>query len=118
MEYTVLLVDDHPVFRKGLQYLLDREEDMSVVGEAGDGQSAVELVAELSPDIVVMDVNTPGINGIEATKRIVSQFPGTNVVALSIHSEAQFVQNMLQAGAAGYILKETVPEELVKGIRL
>ena len=104
MKKNLLLVDDHPVFRKGLYFLLEDEEDMLVVGEAGDGKTALDLVEELSPDIVVMDVTMPGFNGIEATKRIVADFPGTLVVALSIHSEKQFVQDMLQAGASGYIL--------------
>ena len=117
MKNNILLVDDHPVFRKGLLSLLADEEGMQVVGEAGDGQTAIALVKELSPDIVVMDVSMPGLNGIEATKRIVAEFPDTLVVALSIHSERQFVQDMLQAGAAGYILKESVPEDLIKGIR-
>jgi ATP/maltotriose-dependent transcriptional regulator MalT/ActR/RegA family two-component response regulator len=117
MKKNILLVDDHPVFRKGLYSLLEDEEDMLVVGEAGDGKTALALVQELSPDIVVMDVTMPGVNGIEATKGIVADFPGTLVVALSIHSEKQFVQDMLHAGASGYILKESVPEELVKGIR-
>ena len=117
MKKTILLVDDHPVFRKGLYSLLEDEEDMLVVGEAGDGQTALNLVEELAPDIVVMDVTMPGLNGIEATKRIVAHSPGTLVVALSIHSEKQFVQDMLQAGASGYILKESVPEDLVMGIR-
>ena len=117
IQNTVLLVDDHPVFRKGLLSLLEDEEDIFVIGEAGDGQTALALVKELSPDIVVMDVAMPGINGIEATKRIVSKFPNIKVVALSIHSEKQFVLDMLQAGAAGYIEKESVPEEFVKGIR-
>ena len=117
MAHTVLLVDDHPVFRSGLRYLLEAEEDMQVVGEAGDGESALERIAELSPNIVVMDISMPGLNGIEATKRIAAEFPNTIVVALSIHAESQFVRQMLEAGAVGYILKETVPEELVKGIR-
>ncbi|MBW1749816.1 MAG: response regulator, partial [Deltaproteobacteria bacterium] len=117
MQNTVLLVDDHPVFRKGLLSLLEDEEDMLVIGEAGDGHTALELVKELSPDIVVMDVTMPGLSGIETTERIVAKFPDTKVVALSIHSEKQFVLDMLQAGAAGYILKESVPEELIKGIR-
>lgn len=117
MQSTILLTDDHPVFRKGLLFLLEDEEDMRVIGEAGDGQTALALVQELSPDIVVMDVTMPELGGIEATKRIVSKFPDTKVVALSIHSEKQFVLDMLEAGAAGYILKESVPEELVKGIR-
>ena len=117
MQSTVLLVDDHPIFRKGLLSLLEDEEDMLVIGEAGDGQAALALVRELSPDIVVMDVTMPEFSGIEATKRIVSEFPDTKIVALSIHSEKEFVLGMLQAGASGYILKESVPEDLVKGIQ-
>ena len=117
MQKTVLIVDDHPVFRKGLRSLLEDEEDMQVTGEAGDGQEALTLIGDLLPDIVVMDVTMPGLGGIETTKRITSDFPDTIVVALSIHSEKQFVQDMLQAGAAGYILKESVPEDLIKGIR-
>ena len=92
MKKNILLVDDHPVFRKGLHVLLEDEEDMLVVGEAGDGQTALDLVEELSPDIVIMDVTMPGLNGIEATKQIVVESPGTLVVALSIHSDKQFVQ--------------------------
>jgi LuxR family maltose regulon positive regulatory protein len=114
---TVLLVDDHPTFRKGLHFLLEDEDDMQVVGEAGDGQEALALIKELSPDVVVMDITMPGLNGIEATNHIASEFPDTKVVALSIHSDKLFVQDMLLAGAAGYILKESVPEDLVKGIR-
>lgn len=117
MIHTILLVDDHPVFRNGLRYLLEDEEDMQIVGEAGDGESALDRIAELSPHIVVMDVSMPGMSGIETTRRIAAEFPQTFVVALSIHAEMQFVKQMLQAGAAGYILKESAPEELVKGIR-
>lgn len=114
---TVLLVDDHPVFRRGMRSLLEDEEDIVVVGEAGDGKSALELIEKLSPEVVVMDVTMPELNGIEATKRILAQFPDTIVVALSIHAEKQFVQDMLQEGAAGYLLKDSGSEELIKGIR-
>jgi len=118
MSTSVLLVDDHPVFRKGLRLLLDEEPDMRVVGEAGDGQEAIERVRGLAPDVVVMDITMPGLNGIEATRQIVSEFSNTKVVALSIHSGKHFVEDMLRAGAAGYLLKESVPEELVNGIRI
>jgi LuxR family transcriptional regulator, maltose regulon positive regulatory protein len=114
---TVLLVDDHPVFRRGLSVLLEDEEDIQVVGEAGDGAEALALVREFLPDVVVMDITMPGMNGIEATKRLLTESPQTLVVALSIHSEKQFVRGMLQAGVSGYILKESAPEDLVKGIR-
>ena len=90
---------------------------MRVIGEAGDGQTAIERVREVLPDVVVMDITMPNFNGIDATRQIVSTFPGTRVVALSVHSGKQFVEGMLAAGAAGYILKLSAPEDLVKGIR-
>jgi DNA-binding NarL/FixJ family response regulator len=117
MQSTILLVDDHPVFRQGLHHLLEKEKDLEVVGEAGDGQEAIGKVRELSPDIVVMDINMPNLDGIEATRQILSESPDTRVVALSVHSSKRFVRDMFQAGAAGYILKESVPEEMIKGIR-
>ncbi|MCJ7499954.1 response regulator, partial [bacterium] len=117
MTTKVLLVDDHSIVRKGLRLLMEAEEDISVVGEAGDGQKAIDLVRKLSPDVVVMDITMPGLNGIEATRRIMSESPDTKVLALSIHSGKVFVQDMLGAGASGYILKESAPEELLDAVR-
>ncbi len=117
MPTTILLVDDHPLFRKGLRLLLEEEPDMRVVGEAGDGKEAIERVRELSPDIVVMDITMPNLDGREATRQILSKSPDLKVVALSIHSGKQFVEGMLHAGVAGYILKDSVPEEMIQGIR-
>ena len=117
MPTTILLVDDHPLFRKGLRLLLEEQEDIRIVGEAGDGQEAIERVRTLSPDVVIMDITMPDFNGIEATRQIVSEVPSAKVVALSIHAGKRFVEDMLQAGAAGYILKKSVPEDLVNGIR-
>ena len=117
MTTTILLVDDHPVFIKGLKSLLDDEFDMTVIGEAGDGTQALDMVRDLKPEVVVMDITMSGLNGIEATRQIVSKYSDIKVIALSIHSEKEFVEDMLKAGAIGYILKESVPEELVKGIR-
>jgi ATP/maltotriose-dependent transcriptional regulator MalT/CheY-like chemotaxis protein len=117
MPTTILLVDDHPVFRKGLRILFEDEQDIQVVGEAGDGQEAIDRVRDLSPDVVVMDINMPNFNGIEATRQIVSDFPDTKIIALSIHSGKRFIEDMLSAGAVGYILKECAPEELVNGVR-
>ncbi len=114
---TVLLVDDHPVFRKGLRMLLEDESDFSVVGEAGDGEQAIDKIRELTPDIVILDITMPGLNGIEVAQFIAGDYSDTKVVALSIHSEKRFVEDMLLAGAAGYILKQTAPEDLVNGIR-
>jgi len=117
MPATIVLVDDHPVFRQGLYHLLAKEKDLRVVGEADDGQMAIDLVRRHAPDLVVMDISMPNLDGIEATRRILSEFPGTRVVGLSVHSSKQFVSDMLQAGVAGYILKESVPEEMIEGIR-
>jgi len=117
MPTTILLVDDHPVFRKGLRILFEDEQDIKVIGEAGDGQEAIDRVRDLSPDVVVMDINMPNFNGIEATREIVSDFPDTKIIALSIHSGKGFIEDMLSAGAVGYILKECAPEELVNGVR-
>ncbi len=117
MPTTILLVDDHPLFRKGLRLLLEAQEDFRIVGEAGDGREAIDRVRTLSPDVVIMDITMPGFNGIDATRQIVSEVPSAKVVALSIHEGSQFVEDMLQAGAVGYILKDSVPEDLVNGIR-
>ena len=117
MPSTILLVDDHPVFRQGLRMLLEKEKDLRIVAEAGDGLEAIEQIREHTPDIVVMDISMPNLDGIEATRQILSESPDTRVVALSVHSGKRFVRDMFQAGAAGYLLKESVPEEMIKGIR-
>ncbi len=117
MAITILLVDDHPLFRKGLRLLLEEQEDFHIVGEAGDGREAIDRVRTLSPDVVIMDISMPDFNGIDATRQIASEVPSAKVVALSIHAAKRFVEDMLQAGAAGYILKKSVPEDLVNGIR-
>ncbi len=114
---NVLLVDDHPVFRKGLRLLLEDESDFRVIGEAGDGSEALELAGQSDPDVVVMDISMPGMDGIQATQGILSEAPHTKVIALSIHSDKAFVEGMLLAGASGYILKESAPEDIVDGIR-
>jgi ATP/maltotriose-dependent transcriptional regulator MalT/ActR/RegA family two-component response regulator len=117
MAITILLVDDHPLFRKGIRLLLEEQEDFHIVGEAGDGHEAIDRVQTLSPDVVIMDITMPDFDGIEATRQIVSEEPATKVVALSMHAEKSFVEDMLQAGASGYILKKSVPEDLENGIR-
>ena len=117
MSIKVLLVDDHALIREGLRSLLEKQPDVQVVGEAEDGRRAYELVAELSPDIVIMDVTMPRLGGIEATRQITSEFPSIKVIALSIHSKRRFVADMLSAGAAGYILKECLFDELVQAIQ-
>ena len=114
---TILLVDDHPLMRKGLRALLEGEPGLEVAGEADDGEEAIVRARALSPDIVVMDVSMPRLNGIEATRRLLEEAPRTRVLALSIHSEKRFVDEMLRAGAAGYLLKDSAPEELVRAVR-
>jgi LuxR family maltose regulon positive regulatory protein len=117
MSVKILLVDDHPVFRKGLRVLLDDEKDLRIVGEAGNGREAMEMARKLSPDVVIMDITMPELDGIEATRGIMAESPNTKVIALSIHGGKRFVVSMLSAGAAGYILKDSAPEELVNGVR-
>ena len=117
MPKTILLVDDHPIFRQGLRQILEKEKDLKVVGEAGNGLEAVDRFRDLLPDIVVMDINMPNFDGTQATRQILSEYSDTKVVALSVHSGKQFVRDMIQAGASGYILKESIPEEMIEGIR-
>ena len=117
MSIRILLADDHGIIRQGLRSLLEKQPDMEVVGEAEDGQKALELIRQLVPDVVIMDVTMPNLNGIGATKQITREFPKVKVLALSIHSNKRFVADMLRAGAAGYILKECLLEEFIEAIR-
>jgi len=117
MSMRILLADDHAIIRQGLHSLLEKEADIEVVGEAADGREALELVRKTAPDIVIMDITMPNLNGVDATRRIVSEFPSVKVIALSIHSDRRFVADMLKAGASGYILKECLFDELVRAIR-
>jgi len=117
-EIRVLLVDDHSMLRKGMVMLLEDEPGIAVVGEAEDGEVAIEQALTLKPDVVIMDITMPRLNGIEATQKILSECPDSKVIALSIHSSKRFVDDMLNAGASGYLLKESVPEELIQGIRV
>ena len=113
----VLLADDHAVLREGLRSLLELETGMEVVAEVADGRRAVEVARELRPDVVVMDIGMPDLNGVEATRRIVSGSDRTRVLCLSVHKEASLVQAMLEAGATGYILKTSASRELVQAVR-
>jgi two-component system response regulator NreC len=113
----ILLVDDHEIVRAGIKVLLMAEEDMEVIGEAASGQEAVDLASRLAPDVVVMDVQMPGLNGIEATRQITSACPDCAVLALTIHEDEQYFFQMLAAGALGYVPKRAAPDDLVRAIR-
>lgn len=117
MSIRVLLVDDHAIIREGLRSLLEKHPDMDVVADTDDGRKAFDLVQELLPDIVIMDITMRGLNGIEATRRIISEFPTVKVIALSIHSKRRYITDMLSAGASGYILKECLFDELAQAIK-
>ncbi|MGA7909351.1 MAG: response regulator transcription factor [Candidatus Sulfotelmatobacter sp.] len=114
---TVLLVDDHGLVRRGFRRMLEDESDIEVVGEAGDGEKAVELVRELRPQVVVMDCALPKMNGLEATRQILEDAPETCVLMLSMHSESTWVRQAIEAGAKGYILKNAMNLELGPAVR-
>lgn len=113
----VLLVDDHEVVRRGTRELLDRAEGVEVVGEAQDGAEAIEMTRRLRPDVVLMDVAMPGVNGVEATRAIKRELPGTAVLALSAYDDDPYVFALLEAGAAGYLLKNVRGQTLVDAVR-
>ncbi|MBI4849870.1 MAG: response regulator transcription factor [Nitrospirae bacterium] len=114
----ILLVDDHKILRDGICSLLKEYQDMQVVGEAADGRTALQLVKELSPDIVIMDISMPDLNGIDATRKIVTDHPRVKVMALSMHYDKHFVSEIFKAGAAGYLLKECAFDEMAQAIRV
>jgi two-component system response regulator NreC len=117
MFIKVLIADDHQIVRQGLRNLLEKEHDLKVVAEAEDGRSTVRLARETQPQLIIMDVAMPDLNGIEATRQIVSELPRVKVIALSMYADRRFVVNMLKAGAAGYLLKDCAFEELNRAIR-
>jgi two-component system response regulator NreC len=117
MTIKVILADNHLQVRQGLASLMEGEPEMRVVGEAEDCRTTMELIQELSPQVVIMDISLPDLNGVEATRLILSHHPQIKVIALSMHSDSLFVLNMLNAGASGYLLKDCALEELVKAIR-
>ncbi len=114
---TILLVDDHSLVRRGFRRMLEDEKDMKVVGEAGDGEEAVELARKLNPQVVLMDCALPNMNGLDATRKILHDRPETAVLMLSMHSESTWVRQAMDAGAKGYILKNAVNLELGPAVR-
>lgn len=117
MKIKILLADDHQIIRDGLKALIQKEPQFEVVAEAKDGKSAIDLAKELNPDVVVIDVSMPGLNGMEATIELLAHNPDIKVIALSVHSEKEYVSGMLQAGASAYLKKDSAFRELAEAIR-
>ncbi len=118
MGIEIVLADDHELVRQGLCSLIEGEKDLEIVAQADNGRDAVKLVDEHTPDVVVLDVHMPDLNGVEATRQICDQHPGIKVIALSVYSTKQFVDGMLKAGASGYLIKSCAFEELANAIRI
>jgi two-component system response regulator DegU len=114
----ILLIDDHKIFREGVKRVVEMEDDFTVVGEGGDGSEALELVKQLNPDVILMDINMPKMNGVEATEAILKHSPESKIIILSIHDEEAYVYKTLQSGANGYLLKEMDIDSLVEAIRV
>jgi len=116
MTIRILLADDHKIVRDGLRSLLEKQQGMKVVAEAENGRKALELASRTQPDVVIMDVSMPDLNGIEATRHMLVALPGVRVIALSMHSDRRLVAGMLQAGASGFLLKDCAFDELARAI--
>lgn len=113
----VVIVDDHSILRSGLRMLINTQPDMMVVGEIGDSETAIELVQQLEPDVVLMDLTLPGLDGITATRRIKCQTPNTKVLVLTMHEDTAYLKEAIQAGASGYIIKRAADTDLLSAIR-
>jgi two-component system response regulator NreC len=113
----ILLADDHAVVRQGFKMILAAQPDMEIVGEAGNGREALDLAGQLQPDVAVMDVAMPELNGIEATRRLADLSPRTRVLALSMHKDSVYVREILRAGARGYLLKDSISSDLLAAVR-
>jgi DNA-binding NarL/FixJ family response regulator len=118
MSIRIVVADDHEILRQGITALIENQSDMKVVGEADNGLNAVAATRRFRPDVVVMDVTMPVLNGIEATRRIKKELPNTKVLALSIHADRKFVMDMGRAGVSGYVVKECAVDDLIRAIRV
>ena len=114
----ILLADDHDMVREGIKMLINAQPDMEVVGEAATGEIAVSKISKLAPDVIVMDISMPELNGLKATMKIKREFPAVKILTLSRHSDDGYLQQLLKAGTNGYILKQSAPEELINAIRV
>lgn len=113
----ILLADDHAIVRQGFRLILNQQPDMEVIGEAGDGVEAVQRTMELKPNLVIMDIAMPRVNGVEATRRIMENCPDSGVLVLSMHKDAVYVRETLRAGAKGYLLKDAIDHDLLRAVR-
>ncbi len=118
MSIKILIVDDHGLVREGLRLLFEKQDDMEVIGETSDGRQAVETACKLKPDIVLMDITMPALNGIDAAKKIIDECPNVKIIALSAHCNKSFIADILRAGASGYILKDCLANELIRCVRV
>lgn len=116
-DIRILLADDHALVRRGLHYLLDRAEGMQVAGEAADGREAVRLCEEIRPDVVIMDIGMPNLNGVEATAQIAKKNPSIGIIILSMHADETYLVRALSAGAKGYLLKDSAETDLIRAVR-
>lgn len=112
----ILLADDHKLLREGIRSLLEKQDEFEIVGEAEDGRETVKLAINLAPDVIIMDITMPNLNGIDATAQLKKEIPDSKVVALSMHKDKNFIEEMLRAGASGYLLKENSSKELIEAI--
>src|SRR4051794_28865141 len=113
----ILLADDHAMVRQGFRMILGSQPDMEIIGEAGNGREAVEMSGKLLPDVIVMDVAMPELNGIEATRKIIAALPRSRILALSMHKDSVYVREILRAGARGYLLKDSIDSDLLAAVR-
>lgn len=118
MTTNIVIIDDHQLFREGVKRILDFESSFQVVAEGDDGSEAMDLVEQNDPDVVIMDINMPNINGVEATKMLVDRHPDTKVIILSIHDDENYVQHALKTGASGYLLKEMDADALIEAVKV
>ena len=114
----ILIIDDHQLYREGIKRILEFEESFEVVGEGEDGTQALELVERYNPDVVIMDINMPNMNGVEATKQLIQTYPETKVIILSIHDDESYVSHAVKTGADGYLLKEMDVDELIEAVKV